>query len=148
MVTSWLKLLRQTYIDIILFPSPELYTRIVERPGLWMEAVRADLRAVASHILPAGDLTYGIFSGDSSVFNQTIITLIYRREDDCHVAFNALSLMECELGQGAEQVLHLGLVMVDPNERHKGFSWILYGLTCFLLFLRNQFRPVWVSRFC
>jgi hypothetical protein len=35
--------------------------------------------------------------------------------------------------------------MVDPDERSKSLSWVLYGLTCFLIFFRRQFRPVWVS---
>ncbi len=150
MVISWLRLLRQRYLDITLSPAPDLHTRITEQPGLWMEdeeleTLRANLRAVASHTLPAGDLTYGIFSDDRSVLDRVIITLIYDSKDERPIAFNALSLMECKLGQRTEQVMHLGLVMVDPNERHKGFSWILYGLTCFLLFLRNQFRAIWVS---
>jgi hypothetical protein len=42
-------------------------------------------------------------------------------------------------------LLHLGLVMVDPSERSGGLSWILYGLTCFALFVRGRLRPLWVS---
>jgi hypothetical protein len=35
--------------------------------------------------------------------------------------------------------------MVDPTARSQGLSWILYGLTCFLLFARNGMRPLWIS---
>ena len=42
-------------------------------------------------------------------------------------------------------VLHLGLVMIDPAIQGQGHSWILYGLTCLIVFVRNQFRPLWIS---
>jgi hypothetical protein len=42
-------------------------------------------------------------------------------------------------------VLHMGLVMVSPTARSQGLSWILYGLTCFLLFARGGMRPIWIS---
>ena len=45
----------------------------------------------------------------------------------------------------ASRSLHLGLVMIDPDARSRGFSWMLYGLTCLVLFVRNQFRPLWLS---
>ena len=35
--------------------------------------------------------------------------------------------------------------MVDPDARSRGFSWVLYGLTCVLLFVRNGLRPLYVS---
>jgi hypothetical protein len=35
--------------------------------------------------------------------------------------------------------------MVDPDLRSRNLSFLLYGLTCFLVVLRRQFRPVWVS---
>jgi hypothetical protein len=41
--------------------------------------------------------------------------------------------------------VHLGLVMVDPEARSQGLSWLLYGFTCILLFVRNQLRPLWIS---
>ena len=48
------------------------------------------------------------------------------------------------LGRDAE-VFHLGLVMVDPGLRSHGLSWVLYGLTCLVLFVRRQLRPLWLS---
>ena len=53
--------------------------------------------------------------------------------------------MQLDTKPAATEVLHLGLVMVDPDERSKNLSWVLYGLTCFLIFFRRQFRPVWIS---
>jgi len=125
-------------------------TRIVERPGLWMEpdelaALSADLVKVASHTLPGGSLDYGVFSGDSRRLGSSVITLVRRESDGRPVAFNALALMDIDLSGNPVRVLHLGLVMVDPAEQSRGLSWVLYGLTCMMLFFRNQLRPVWIS---
>ena len=55
------------------------------------------------------------------------------------------------LAPGAEvQVLgtragEIRRIVIDPNQRSKGLSWILYGLTCFALFLRQGMRPLWIS---
>lgn len=122
---------------------------MVERPGLWitdteLQTLSGDLRTIASKTLPSSELTYGVFSGDREVFSRTIITLV-KDADGKPIAFNALAVMNLDLGQGEDKVLHLGLVMVDPNERSKGLSWVLYGLTCVLLFLRGGFRPLWIS---
>ena len=110
-----------------------------------LEQLSSDLRLVASKTLKAGSLTYGVFSGDRSRLEHSIITIVYRRSDGRPIAFNALALMEISLAGKPYEVLHLGLVMVDPDERSRGLSWILYGLTCFLMFLRNQLRPIWIS---
>lgn len=61
------------------------------------------------------------------------------------VAFNALALTDVELGGRPIEILHLGLVTVDPALRGRGLSELLYGFTCVLLFLRRQGRPLWVS---
>ncbi len=125
-------------------------TRIVERPGLWMEpdelsALSSDLVEVASHTLAAGSLTYGVFSGDPRRLAKSVITIVRRESDGRPVAFNALAVMDVDLSGNPVRVLHLGLVMVDPDARSRGLSQVLYGLTCMLLFFRNQLRPVWIS---
>src|SRR5947208_14153344 len=43
------------------------------------------------------------------------------------------------------QVTHLVLVMVDPDARGQGLSWVLYGLTALVLFARDGLRPKWIS---
>lgn len=125
-------------------------TRIVERPGLWMApaelaALSTDLVEIASHTLPSGSLSYGVFSGDPRRLGSSVITLVRRESDGRPVAFNALALMDVDLSGNRVRVLHLGLVMVDPAEQSRGLSWVLYGLTCMMLFFRNQLRPVWIS---
>ncbi|NCO85993.1 MAG: hypothetical protein GW886_05110 [Rhodobacterales bacterium] len=149
MIGTTLRSLGRRYLDVTLRSGPDLVVRIVERPGLWMTAdqlaaLSADLRTVAARTLAAGSLTYGVFSGDRARLEQTIITLVTRR-DGRPIAFNALAVMEAATHPRPTEVLHLGLVMVDPDERSKSLSWVLYGLTCFLIFFRRQFRPVWIS---
>ncbi len=136
-------------MDVTLRSGPEYVVRIIERPGLWMDAealarLSESLRAVAARTLDAGSLTYGVFSGDKSRMGAVVITLV-SRQDGTPIAFNALAVMTLEGAPRAVEVLHLGLVVVDPDERSKNLSWVLYGLTCFLIFFRRQFRPVWVS---
>lgn len=149
MLAAIFKAMRRDYMDVTMRSGSDLTVRLMERPGLWMDAAELssltdNLRTVASKTLHAGSLTYGVFSGDRSRMEQTIITLV-RRRDGTPIAFNALAIMEVETVPHPTEVLHLGLVMVDPAERSKSLSWVLYGLTCFLIFLRRQFRPVWIS---
>jgi hypothetical protein len=138
------------WMDIRLPAGQQRRIRIVERPGLWMEpsdldALRQSLRAVASRTLSGADLEYGIFSGDPTRLQSSIVTLVSDARSGAPIAFNALPVIDLELDGRPLQLVHLGLVMVDPEQRSKGLSWVLYGLTCFLLFIRNQGRPVWLS---
>ncbi|MEL6683561.1 MAG: hypothetical protein AAFQ09_13130, partial [Pseudomonadota bacterium] len=149
MIGTIFKTFGRRYLDVTLRSGPDYVVRIVERPGRWMDAAALNdlstrLRVVASRTLNAGTLTYGVFSGRKEAMEAVVITLVSRK-DGTPVAFNALAIMELETSPHPTDVLHLGLVMVDPNERSKSLSWVLYGLTCFLIFFRRQFRPVWVS---
>ena len=87
-------------MDVTLRSGPNYVVRIVERPGLWMDAVTlaelsAQLRVVASRTLDAGSLTYGVFAGDKARMASVIITLVSRR-DGTPLAFNALAVMLLE----------------------------------------------------
>lgn len=149
MITPILKSLRREYMDVTLRNGRDRVVRIMERPGRWMSDgdlrdLTADLRRVAGKTLNAGSLSYGVFSGDRERMRDTIITLVTLR-DGTPIAFNALAVMTLDAQPEPVDVLHLGLVMVDPDQRSGGLSWVLYGLTCFLLFVRNQFRPLWIS---
>ena len=73
-------------MDVRLSIPGRYRVRILERPGLWMadaelDKLVADLRHIASKTLPAGDLQYGVFSGDRDRLKHTVITLISRRDD-------------------------------------------------------------------
>lgn len=124
--------------------------RIVERPGRWMAEpdltqLVEDLRSVVRASLPAGSLDYGVLTGDPERLRNAILTVIYAPEDGRPVAFNALAILDCELQGRPVEVIHLGLVMIDPSFRAQGVSGILYGLTCFLLYARRQMRTLWFS---
>lgn len=128
----------------------QLTLKIVERPGACLSGgelaeLVADLRAVAGAVLPEGELTYGVLGGDPERLAKSVVTVVYDRRDKRPVAFNALSILDVSLAGRPTEVLHLGLVMVDPALRGRGLSDLLYGLTCVLLFLRRQGRAMHLS---
>jgi hypothetical protein len=146
----WLKALRQEHLDLTLQPSAEIRTRIVDRPGMWMApdalaALIGDVRKVAAATLTQGELNYGVLGGDPDRLRASVITVLYDRKTNAPIAFNALVWMPATLRGRPLDILHLGLVMVDPGARNRGMSWLLYGFTCFILFLRRGGRPIWVS---
>jgi hypothetical protein len=144
------KTLTQDFLDLGLRTGGNISTRIIERPGEWMndaqlQALLGDLRSIARHTLPDGELTYGVLSGDRDRLAQSIVTILYDTKTRVPVAFNAIAAMDVTLHGRPAEVLHMGLVMIDPSARSRGFSWVLYGLTCLVLFFRNQMRPLWLS---
>src|SRR5712672_2828924 len=77
----WVNAFSQDTIDLTLRTHAGLTTRIVERPGLSLSQVELEelvshLRTVAGKTLPAGSLTYGIFSGEREKLARAIVTLI------------------------------------------------------------------------
>src|SRR6202012_1757076 len=144
------KAFRQPCIDLSLHTHAGLITRIVESPGTSLDQQELDelvaqLRTVAAKTLPAGDLTYGIFSGERERLARAIVTLISEEATGRPIAFNALSVMRLELDGAPADVTHLGLVMVDPDVQGQGLSWVLYGLTTLVLFIRGGLRSKWIS---
>jgi hypothetical protein len=141
--------LARPFLDETVSARAGVRVRIVERPGRWMapdaiERLIADLRRIVRAATPAGTLDYGVASGDRERLDDAIVTIVYDRART-PIAFNALTLLDCELRGRPIEVLHLGLVMVDPAHRAGGLSGVLYGLTAFLLFARRRLRPLWVS---
>jgi len=127
-----------------------LRLRIVERPGVSLdpEALKAlldEIRGIARKVLPEADLEYGVLGGERERLDHCVITVIYDARTGAPVAFNALALMDVTLAGRPVEMVHLGLVMVDPGFRGHGLSELLYGLTCVMLFLRRQCRPVRLS---
>src|SRR6185437_4347144 len=146
----WLKALSQPTIDLTLRTHAGLCTRIVESPGsslppAELNTLVSQLRMVAAKTLPEESLTYGIFSGEPERLSRAIVTLICEEESGRPIAFNALSVMDVELDGEPTEVTHLGLVMVDPDVRGQGLSWVLYGLTALVLFARDGLRSKWIS---
>jgi hypothetical protein len=140
---------RLHYLDLSIPVTREVRIRVIENPGRWMpsgeftpllEAMREVTRRGIGE-----DLHYGVLSGDPQRLRNAIITLLYDRASGNLVAFNALSYLPLELRGREIQAVHLGLVMVDPGYRAKGLSWVLYGLTSMLIFVRRGLRPLWMS---
>jgi hypothetical protein len=146
----WWKAFSQATIDLTLRTHAGLRTRIVESPGLSLgdaelEELVSQLRIIAGKTLPAGNLTYGIFSGARERLSRAIVTLICEEATGRPIAFNALSVMDVELDGAPAEVTHLGLVMIDPEVQGQGLSWVLYGLTTLVLFVRDGLRSKWIS---
>lgn len=138
-----------SYFNLTLGSAKTQRTRVLERPGLWMSEEErtklvADLRAIVD-TLGIGGLEYGIVQGHKEILDNAVLTLVYDGPSGRPVAFNALTIMNCTLRGENQPVVHLGLIVIDPTYRAKGLSWILYGLTTFLLFMKNRFRPLWLS---
>jgi hypothetical protein len=141
--------LKNPYLNLELNSSKGHITKVIEFPGLWMsddklQELVNDLRTVVKTV-NIENLDYGIVKGSKESLDCAVITIIYDKKTKKPFAFNALTVMNCTIRGKATPVVHLGLVVVDPNSRAKGLSWILYGLTTFLLFLKNHFKPVWIS---
>lgn len=138
------------YLKLSLRLGNGLRLRIVERPGLSLAAAAQiklleDLRIVANSVILDGDIGYGVLSGAPDRLANAVVTLIYDRATGTPMAFNALAILPLSLAGQQVELLHLGLVMVNPALRGRGLSMMLYGLTCVLLFLRGQCRPIRLS---
>jgi hypothetical protein len=138
------------YLKLTMNIGGGIKLRIVERPGLSLSpdelaTLVADLRKIAATSLPAEELEYGILGGDRERAENVIVTLMVDSRTNEPVGFNALAPMEVSLAGRPVEVLHLGLVMLSPAVRGRGLTDVLYGLTCFLLFLRGQCRPIYMS---
>jgi hypothetical protein len=123
--------------------------RVLERPGLWLDPdelarLIEGMRGVVA-ALGIGELPYGVLSGDRSLLDRAILTLIEERASGRTVAFNAMLALDCTLRGVPADVFHLGLTAVDPAFHKRGVSWILTGFTTFLLFVKNGLRPYWIS---
>ena len=138
--------LNWSYVDKAL----KVKVRVIERPAYSLEKkeldeLREHLKAIVKKSIPKEDLNYGIFAESSDAFKSNVITIIYSLEDNKPIAFNCLAWISCQLKGKEENVLHLGLVVIDPDVREGGLSWILYGLTTIFLFARNKLNPIWIS---
>ena len=123
---------------------------VIERPGLQLEpdalsTLLTEMRAIAGSTLNDDQLEYGVFDQSSGALDRSIVTVIYDERENTPVAFNAMPIIELEIQEKPVEVVHLGLVMIDPNTRGKGLSSMLYGYACAMLMIRKQFQPIWVS---
>lgn len=146
----YFRYLSRKHLDVEFSLANDLKIRIVERPGLWMSEgglreILAELRSVVERCLGKAPLEYGALSGAKSSLDNAIITLLYEKSSHRPIAFNAMSILDVDVRGELIRVIHLGLTMIDPSFRRQGLSWMLYGLTCTLLLIRNRLRPLWIS---
>ncbi len=137
-------------LDLELPTSCGVTLRILERPGLWMEPAErqellCELREVARRGAGGAPLEYGILSGDKDRWDRAVLTVLRAGDTGRVVGFNAMSLLDVSLGGRMEEVLHLGLLVLDPEFRGRGFSRLVYGLSVALVLLRRMGRSFWVS---
>lgn len=138
------------HVDIQVPTGKGVAVRVVECPGRWMTPTAlaklvADLNAVVSMAVPAGPLTYGVVAGKRERLDAAILALAYEPQTGRPVAFTAMSLLPVELDGRQVEVLHLGLTVIHPALRQRGLSRLLYTLPLMLRFIRNRFRPLWIS---
>lgn len=124
---------------------------VIERPSLHLshtqlDKLKADIKIIGQKTLPGNPLDYGVFQdGNDDAYSCSLITVLYDTKTKEAVAFNCMPILEINVHGQPEEVLHLGLVMVDPDARSSGLSSILYGFACIITLIRKQFRPIWVS---
>lgn len=148
--TSFLRALSGEHLRVRFKANAEHVVEVIERPGAWLatddvERLVEDCAQVVRACLNGQNLDYGLFGPDRTPWARSIITIVRRADSGKPVAFNAMPLLPVVRNGQQDALLHLGLVMVDPNERGEGLSWVLYGFTCFALFVRRGLRPLWIS---
>jgi GNAT superfamily N-acetyltransferase len=136
-------------LDLEIPTARGVTVRILERPGLWMEsaarrALLAELRDLAA-LCSDLPLEYGLLGGEEDRWNRAVLTLIRDQDTGRLVGFNAMPLLDVIVGGRPSEVLHLGLLVLDPAWRGRGFSRLVYGLSVALLLLRRRGRSFWVS---
>jgi hypothetical protein len=137
------------FLDFEFSVRDEARLRIIERPGLWMApaqlaSIVEQLHEVVRTNIPEG-LQYGVLGAERRRLDNAIVSILYESRSHRPIAFNAYSLLRIELHGRPADVLHLGLVMVDPAYQTKGYTWVVVGLPCLLVFLRNGLQPIWVT---
>lgn len=137
-------------LDLELSTARGVTLRILERPGRWLSVVDRrrlldEMRTLARESVGGEPLEYGILSGDPERWHRAILTLVRETGTGRLVGFSAMALLDARVCGRSEDVLHLGLVVLDPACRGRGFSRLLYCLTTALLLARRAGRSFWVS---
>ncbi len=95
-----------------------------------------DLRSVYSKSMPGPIPEYGVLKGELEDLKNRVITLI-RTPEGKPVAFCAQARLPVTFGQISHEVIHLGLVAVDPDYRKMGLQGVLYSLPVLYLFFKG-----------
>lgn len=117
--------------------SLELY----DRPGVWMSdaelaSLVSDIRDVYARAMPGPVPNYGALSGQRADMKRRLIS-IARTSNGKSVAFCAQARLRVNFGEVTEEVVHLGLVSVDPEYRKSGLQGVLYSIPVIYLFFAS-----------
>ena len=130
------------------FRSGPYRVTIYDRPGHYLpkdsqDKIRAELVDITRKVEPRGDLDYGVFLDDPEIWKALSLTVVHDAKSGELAGFNAMRWIQTHPDE--MPLLHLGLVQIDPERQSQGISWILYGLTIILLFLRGGLKPLKIS---
>ena len=129
----------------------EMYFKIWERPGKWMNEEKLnqlikDIHEVTASGQGEKDIpNYGVLKGEKEDFKSRVITIGYDKKTGKPIGFAAQIFLDVPLGLNVIDVLHLGLVYVAKEYQKKSVLGLLYILPNILLLLKRGFRPLWVS---
>lgn len=124
---------------------------VYERPGAWcseeeLNSLVKDLRQVAMAGQEGREIPfYGPLEGKRDDMAYRIISVAYDRKQNKPVGFSAQSYLPLEEGQFKTEVVHLGLIYVDPTLQGKSISYLLSLLPNILILIKSGFRNTWVS---
>ena len=127
------------------------YSRTFIFPGKWMSEVQLqDLRKQLTELgsRSLGEVpSYGVYLPSRRPYENRIITVTYSGPDRKPVAFAAMVVWPVKLGnrKRPEKIVHLGLVVVDPEYRGRMVMYGMYHRPLTWYFLRRFFRPFWIS---
>jgi hypothetical protein len=138
--TLSLRMNAQYVVEIHFFPSRFLGPDELAR-------FHDDIVTIASNAVSAPP-SYGIFSSDPHRYDHRIITIIRERKTGRPVACSAMAHFKVDGGRArraAQDVFHLGLILIDKAYQRKNLQFQLYAYANIVIWALNFFRPVWIS---
>lgn len=131
--------------------QPKLYAKTYKFPGKWMP--EGELGQIRKQLISLGRRAlgevpaYGVYLPSRAPYKNRIITVVYKKEDHRPIAFSAMVVWPVQLpGQlKFQSVVHLGLVVVDPEYRGSKVMYWAYHRPLFRYFARRLFRPFWIT---
>ena len=124
---------------------------VYERPGDWcndqeLNQLVEDMRTVALAGQDGREIPwYGPLEGRREDLKNRIISVAYDRKAGKPVGFSAQSYLPVSEAHFRAEVVHLGLIYVDPSLQGRSISYILSLFPNVLILIKSGFRDTWVS---